>query len=1224
MAMHRTLEVYKINGLAQRLKQLVRQLRKFNFPLLSQPVAALLTRSQNHSATKRFEALLHLAALKCRGSNKPTPPQMREWLNTMIFNDPITGIEDPVEDVFVSNVCGGFGNARLFEGNWSNNAQWVESCIVALSRIPDRKWVMELQRHVVAMLRVSEAIAERANVRRNTLTASQPIQPAKITLSTVNASIARVRFSKDDLQAMGVSEDDLAPFIFKSKHADALADETLGNTALERRPLVRVEDHIIVALPTAIGATIRRFVIERATEAGELKLLRSAIAKEQVLGLYALGCTNWGIKLNNPPSLIGPEGLTDSVGTFDDGSYVHLIFVCDDLAAAAQHGLLTVQYLYDVIGDLANIRALSLAAKPDYRRGLTIVVHGGIGRGFATGFGKPPPGWQFLCLTFPDFLLLASAPEFTALRAWKLLEQEDALRKKGFFISNMGGFLNLTAFAYRQDFKLVSNSMNAGVIQLDTSFIAPFRHQLRDSLDHHGTISPDRKSWVEVQRKDPNDLYSKSQRLPIYFSPRHMAAGQPLACVKTGTHACWVHCDELPNEKVRLRLVIDIWEMAVNWLARLTPLIEKELRDFPSSPLTYRLCFPSIESFTDDFALGREPISSPLISVCKGEVVISCPPSYLRCFVNPSNCGDRMMITALIRGAQMIWGAEIRDEISVERLVQEVVRSDNARFVHLYPARTPVEAIQAKIPMPEPRFLQLEDYFWSHLGLAWESGWKSKPGTIPKHESLKILNRAVDAIWKRIKARLLTLERVSVIRRAVQNFETIQKDRSDWHLTAAAQLALRGNDSEVVKFANRRDRQRDIAGLASRVIAEMAVCTCPYRVGAVCTLTDLDILIAEVAALLDCANWSSALYYGLTEHHPSVYDNGSFDIDASIQKELTEFSETHRERTFKEAADDYGVAFITDSGERKLNNSFDAAFTSEFGLNIRHYTGFLQQLAGEALAQRTLFLLLSRSEVLQRLKEADARDPERAFQAFSLVPRAKWDEYQPTDASRRDWYPWCFNRRLSILRRPLVQLSNEKDPDVLVTPSLLERTLHFLCEADSGSLPVSLFDSNAMKSWIGRAADQNGHAFAGKVAAQLNKLQWNVLKEVSLTRLGGSGELGDIDVLAWRPKTGLVYAIECKRLMFDRTIEEIGKRLNEYAPANETGEKTPVQRHLDRLEFLRFNPHRLVELTRISLDDLKLRSALVTERLVPMQFSKRTMRMFDLVIDYAMLNESFK
>ena len=194
----------------------------------------------------------------------------------------------------------------------------------------------------------------------------------------------------------------------------------------------------------------------------------------------------------------------------------------------------------------------------------------------------------------------------------------------------------------------------------------------------------------------------------------------------------------------------------------------------------------------------------------------------------------------------------------------------------------------------------------------------------------------------------------------------------------------------------------------------------------------------------------------------------------------------------------------------------------------------------------------------------------------------------------------------------------------MVTPSLLERTLHFLCEADSGSLPVSLFDSNAMKSWIGRAADQNGHAFAGKVAAQLNKLQWNVLKEVSLTRLGGSGELGDIDVLAWRPKTGLVYAIECKRLMFDRTIEEIGKRLNEYAPANETGEKTPVQRHLDRLEFLRFNPHRLVELTRISLDDLKLRSALVTERLVPMQFSKRTMRMFDLVIDYAMLNESFK
>ena len=432
---------HRMRGIAARLKGLVRRLEKFSFPLVAQPLAGLLIRPEHHIATKRCDALIHLAALTCRGTLAPTRRQLREWLNVIILHDPITTIEDPVEDVFVSNVITSFGNARLFMGGWYGNDHYVQTCLFALSKIDDRPWVTAVQRHVTAMLRVSEGVADRAHIIRNTLTEILPKQPLRITASTVEPSIAHVSFSEADIFDMGVSPVDLNPFIFQSGSAAMLAEETLGHTALERRPLLRFNRQTIVALPTAIGAAIRRFVIEQASEAGELKVLQSAVAEEQFSTVFFMGRPDWGINSINVPEPIGTEGATDFVGTFDAGGYIHLIYVPDDLAETARQGLQGVHSLMGAINERVAERAAALAAKPDYRRGVTVIVHGGLGRGFLTPRGEFPTGWHLLGLSISDFMFLGYESEFTALRAWKLLEQEAVLEKRGVFLLNMGAVL---------------------------------------------------------------------------------------------------------------------------------------------------------------------------------------------------------------------------------------------------------------------------------------------------------------------------------------------------------------------------------------------------------------------------------------------------------------------------------------------------------------------------------------------------------------------------------------------------------------------------------------------------------------------------------------------------------------------------------------------------------------------------------------------------------------
>ena len=1216
-------EVRQIKGMASRLKGLVRRLEKFNFPLVAQPLAGLLTRPENHTATARFEALIHLAALTCHGTLAPTQRQLREWLNVILLQDSITEIEDPVEDVFVSNVATRFGNARLFQGGWRDNDHYVQTCLAALSRVMDRTWATAAQRHVIAMLHISEAIAERACVIRNTLTESQPRQPVKISSSIVNSSADHVIFSEADIFEMGISPGDLNPFIFQSEHAAVLAEETLGHTTLERHPLVRLNGQTIVALPTAIGAGIRRFVIEQASKAGDLQALQSTISDEQFGNIYSLGCRGWDIESTDAPELIGPEGMIDFVGTFDEGGYVHLIYVPDDLAETTQEGLQGVHSVMDMIDEHLDERAAELADKPDYRRGLTLLVHGGIGRGYLASFGKPLPGWHSLSLPISDFMLLGGEFEFTALRAWKLLEQEAVLQQRDVFILNMGGFLNLCAYGYEQDFELVPESMELGLIRLHTDFIAPLRHRLRVALDQHVIIAPDKKSWVEVERETPNAFFHEKQKQPVFISPHHAIGGELLACVETSTRPWWVHCDELPESRWHRRLAGEIWKVALQWLIPLAPLLEERLTTLSSAPVTYRLRFPDIGRFADDFAFAKEPNSAPSVEICEGKVLIGCSPDYLRSFLNRQNVGDRLMCAALVRGAYTLCGAPAPGEVLLHEFVQDVVRSDDACFFRLVPSRTVGEIIYDAVPLPKPRFQSAEDSAWSRLDLARKAGWTSPPGPIPESQAREILMRAVDAVWERIKARLLTLDRVSVIERTLLNFETIQKDRMAWHRAAAALLAMHDNTSEVIQVANKRYTQRDFAGLASRMIAEMALCTSPCRGGGVCTGADLDFLIAEVGTLLECAGQSDAMRYGIATHPPIVHANGSFGFDLSIAEMLTSFFEAHSERTFQEAADDYGSAFVGEVEGKAIDTDFDAAFTTEFGLSIDQYSEFVGSLTEKALEQRTAHFWLPRSKVVRRLRELGVPHPKHTLGMFTLAPRPKWDEDEPEQANKRDWYPWRYNRHLSIMRRPLVQISTKKDPDVLIMPTLLDRMLRYLGMAESGDFPGDFFDSDEMRSWIGRVADRNGHAFNRSVAERLNELHWEVRSEVKLTLLGGGTELGDIDVLAWRPKTGLVYAIECKRLLFDRTIGEIGERLAEYTTVSDAGVRTPIQRHLDRISYLKSSLNQLAQLTTIPVERLQLRSVLVTDKLVPMQFSKRALQMLDLVTDYALLEEAF-
>ena len=567
--------------------------------------------------------------------------------------------------------------------------------------------------------------------------------------------------------------------------------------------------------------------------------------------------------------------------------------------------------------------------------------------------------------------------------------------------------MNLVAFAYHVGFELVPPNMNPGQLYLHSDFMMPLRHQVRTALDRHASMAPNARSWLGVQRQATDGRVEEIQGGAVFVSPAHSSMGEVLACVESASRPWWVQCSQLPEERWHRGIVIGVLDMLLSWLVRLVPVLEERCPTLPSGPVALRIRFPDIETLSQRPAeMVQAPVPPP-VALEDGGIVIDCVPRYLMSFLRPGNLGDRLMIASLMRGADSLCGRQTAPDAAMDEWLQTVLGSDSARFLKMTPSQTPEDVIYDIAALPKLRLLMPEDQAWSRLGLPRRAGCERKPGPVPRSQAPALINAAVDAAWERVKSRLVSLSRETVVERSLLNYVAARKEHRDWLRSMAARLAVYDNPLVMVA-ATEGVLCRDVAGLACRVIAEMAVCTSPYGSGSVCADTDIDSLVAEVSTILECANQSDALHYGVATRPPVILPNGSFGFDASVAQATGPLMTEHWRRTFREAAQDEEDGGDDAVEEGVPDPGFPRAFAAEFGLTPEQYQGFVQGLAFEAAELAAAHLRLRRSEVVHRLGDTGAVSPELAFESLALTPRARWDEKDPADATARDWYPWRY------------------------------------------------------------------------------------------------------------------------------------------------------------------------------------------------------------------------
>lgn len=433
-----------LNSISERNPALMKQLSALDPLAIVATFSGLLLQPELQTNCLRVETLIHLALAVGNGKQTPNPKLVADGFN-QLGKGQCGSMEDPAEDVFVSTVRSPRGNFRILEGIWEGNAYFLQKFVEAVEDMPVGTGYDEIRTSMYGLLRLSDLICERAGLQRNQL--GDELNIGKMSLNAAGRFVAarhHVRFTLAELSDLGIDPISLAPFLFTPSDRGLLLSQTIGNSDLERHPLIRDDTYLYVALPTAISVAIRNFVIQRMSEAGMQDAFCRGLANVYARTLQSLPLlrARRGPAINFQP---GPYAAITQVGIeFDVGRFIQLLFFTDNLRNFEETGFTGLNpdtmELDDTLSE--SIAAFQKhAEKSDgYRGGLTLIVGCGIGRTASMMMeNDQDANWRVLGCSSYDFETLSWLREFNPETLWRILEGQAKVEQLGIALQNANG-----------------------------------------------------------------------------------------------------------------------------------------------------------------------------------------------------------------------------------------------------------------------------------------------------------------------------------------------------------------------------------------------------------------------------------------------------------------------------------------------------------------------------------------------------------------------------------------------------------------------------------------------------------------------------------------------------------------------------------------------------------------------------------------------------------------
>jgi hypothetical protein len=1183
-------------------------------------LAGLLTEPALYANNIRLDWLQRIVFAKSNGHRKPKPNELARALNLGLGKARVNLLEDPIEDLFCDLIVSRKGNFHIFTGNWETPGPYTQTLLDAFEALPPAPQKDAALKSVFSILRLSDELAQRANVHRFSQSDGDPKAVINIPgADTLQQYATRVQFSNNDLSDLGIDRQRLSPFFLTPNHFSHIGSNEPGESPLELYPLLPNSKGITVASPAGISLAIRAMLVEVAKRGGLKDLLLLNLMKEQER--YSEETGFWPmfrIRLAAPDQ----HFLRSSVLQSSEGRFLQIIQVPVTFDQFPQKAFASVRRMSNEVNrSLADKVSLFwdlVRQKPHVRDCTTVLLLSGFGTPHVIeppiDQDKAPPGWRFMAMTSADVATLGACENGNFSEIRRVLDQVELLEDDGFSFKNPNGLLNLFGFWRRTNGHLIPEHEHE--IEPPCTLILPTDDLLEPRIEAatkrgYFALPCMNGSFKKVLLVDRDNLPS------IYASPTDLDQGRLIGAAWIERRVWWI--ESLDNGNVSREERYRLWDAVLQWLIAVgSAVIQQFPTKFPEGPSAVSVNTPSVEAYEilkTQRSVLKDIKASVSISRAHGTPEITLTPDWLAYVRDPENIAEVELVAAVLEALQVpLHNMASRDDL--RNVIRKAINSTDWRWMHVQEAFTPLERLAGSGLLEDFKEIPFSSFSLGKCGAIWKFRDRSEGTEVKGEENCRIfLAQYRKHILNYLISGIQRFNRDKLALSAAACYQSARYEESRWRFTIRAMRAIHGADAD--QKAVQKQNAINAVLRAAKSILEIAACEASRTTELVADQFDLENLFAIALLLFSNGQLFASIRAGLIQPTLRISPAGDLLSDRSTLESV--LMPTMRLATMKilnESDDAYGRTRPSQNqpsdGKLLIDDAFRAAIEAEYKVTAEEFVDLQYAILQIAERRKSGVFLMKGSELARELEENKYyKYPVSAamLDRLTLSSRNGWGDLS-SGLKEGDLDLGRFDRPHSLINRPLLALETMEDPLLLISTILVsDSTMYALSGLRDGNLQNQFWTSSEAKSYVGKRSEEAGLAFEERVAEKLRSLglrAWTRVKLSWILNRKVDPIFGDIDVLAVSRDNQRIWVLEAKDLRFCRTEAEVSARLSEYRGRIVTdakGRQRPDKmfRHIRRVQYLR--AHNEAICSRLELNATpEVHGLLVVDSPQPMNF----------------------
>lgn len=1183
---------------------------KYNSIDLIKTFAGLTLLSQNHGKNIRFEELSRRTLISY---NEDMPAasfsELEAFLNTKYASH---YLEDPVTNLFTDLVTFHGGDYIIFPGITEGGSYVPSMLLTAIYNWPDSGISNQFKNNCMhaslLILNLSNIVAKRLGYSRYNYQEVEDCQisfPSSVSLEELKSAVTITEKEMEQLlQKEKIAREALAIFVLDINDPE-LANEHIENSPLLTKPIIHYNGEYVIASPATLSYALVDFIYSHANLSGSLPSVSNAY-HDVIWNYTQVHLKQLGFSLIKTPLITknsDPE-IRESIYRFDDDK---LAFVQYLASGGTSHQNRKQQIINDTL------------AQPEFagHQFMDISLISSIGRDFFFMYGRTENS-RSIGMPIYDFDTLVKLKEHNAIDLWNFSNARDTQIPD----SKMFGtsFLDIfKVYKEKDDSFYVSDDASGVILHIEPGYSGSFHQEAKILADEHSVIRliEGRLANIPVTRKD--------KYAPIYCSIEELSAGYLNLAVEGFMQSVWVSPNkssfDIPAD-VR-SLYFEMADAIAYWLWQCQEFIYEDLALLGPAPITFIFDLKQEGPFRlveRNFIRDPELAGHFLISLENSTISISIPPSIIPYLYGADNEGERELIRQLLHGVNQLLHSKQMPSIEIERLNQIVNQgAPLGAKKKVFILDTADNLLLDPSYLESPRYLQGYNANIILNDLIPELGDLCPPlGEISEKSIKTKLTRDVvmRVLLPKLQVTINQYKNESLLKRLISLNESLIQKREELRVKTPTRIAC-----FVSVEQQTNDLQESLSELSKTIIAVRCLIEHlsaePSKGNKIVSTTAIDELVAIMNAVIDWGSIGDQIEFDLFEIKMAILPSGRIGTLKQLFKDIFDpYQASKSKEIVRDALDTFEQVFPQQNPIKgsDVPENLDNAFADEFGISFTKICEVINDLGIIAYQQSSACTTMFKNDLFTEINKHGHSYSEQDFNIaidyLSLFNRGKVHRVPPGFDSI-DISPWRFNRRLSLLRKPLVLVDNPDNPNNPIVywgfRQLLSSRAYLYDQCMTNRLRVT--NEGPVQKVLGKLIQQNGKRLVQSVLAKFNTGNLIIDSEVPIntrSQLKHDRDIGDIDVLVIDSASKFIYSLECKSMAPSRNIKEMVGEVDKLFGSD--SEKGWIEKHVNRDIWLKGNLNQLGKKYNLDLSGYSVKSYFVTEEdmLTPYLKNKQT------------------